>query len=97
MQLSMVFLSGHEYNRTQSADCFQNGIQKIAVEPSLIFVTVIICWNIELVFEGLDIGLGIELNEEAAKAHPKQDHWLRHYVGTLTNIRPPDSVRYYHV
>ena len=58
----MVFLSGHEYNRTQSADCFQNGIQKIAVEPSLIFVTVIICWNIELVFEGLDIGLGIELN-----------------------------------
>jgi galactonate dehydratase len=41
-------------------------------------------------------GLGIELNENAAKSHPKQDHWLRHYVGTLTNIRPPDSVRYYH-
>ena len=41
-------------------------------------------------------GLGIELNEEAAVAHPKQDHWLRHYVGTLTNIRPPDSVKYYH-
>ena len=41
-------------------------------------------------------GLGIELNEEAAAAHPKSDHWLRHYVGTLTNVRPPDSVKYYH-
>ena len=41
-------------------------------------------------------GLGIELNEDAATSHPKQDHWLRHYVGTLTNVRPPDSVRYYH-
>lgn len=26
----------------------------------------------------------------------QQDHWLRHYVGTLTNVRPPDSVRYFH-
>jgi galactonate dehydratase len=41
-------------------------------------------------------GLGIELNEEAAAAHAKQDHWLRHYVGTLTNVRPPDSEKYYH-
>ena len=41
-------------------------------------------------------GLGIELNEDAATAHPKADHWLRHYVGTLTNIRPPDSAQYYH-
>mgnify|MGYP003307892415 CR=1 FL=1 len=40
-------------------------------------------------------GLGIELNEEAAAAYPKADHWLRHYVGTLTNVRPPDSVAYY--
>ena len=40
-------------------------------------------------------GLGIELDETAAAAHPRQDHWLRHYVGTLTNIRPPDSVKYY--
>ena len=40
-------------------------------------------------------GLGIELNEEAAKAHPKADHWLRYYAGTLTDIRPPDSVAYY--
>ena len=42
-------------------------------------------------------GLGIELDEKAAALHPKADHWLRHYVGTLTNIRPPDSVPYYHV
>ena len=41
-------------------------------------------------------GLGIELDEEAAAAHPKQDHWLRHYVGTLTNIRPPETRDYYH-
>ena len=41
-------------------------------------------------------GLGIELNEEAAAAHAKHDHWLRHYVGTLTNVRPPDSEKYYH-
>ena len=40
-------------------------------------------------------GLGIELNEEAAKAHPKADHWLQYYAGTLTDIRPPDSVAYY--
>ena len=32
----------------------------------------------------------------AKGAHPKADHWLRHYVGTLTNVRPPDSVKYYH-
>jgi galactonate dehydratase len=41
-------------------------------------------------------GLGIELNEEAAAAHPKVDHWLRHYSGTLTDVRPVDSVDYYH-
>ena len=41
-------------------------------------------------------GLGIALNEEAAAAHPKEDHWLRHYVGTLTNVRPPDATAYYH-
>ena len=41
-------------------------------------------------------GLGIELNESAAAAHPKANHWLRHYAGTLTDIRPPDSAKYYH-
>ena len=35
------------------------------------------------------------LDEKAAAGHPKVDHWLRHYVGTLTNVRPPDSVAYY--
>ena len=40
-------------------------------------------------------GLGIGLDEKAAAEHPKADHWLRHYVGTLTNVRPPDSVPYY--
>ena len=41
-------------------------------------------------------GLGIELDEKAAAAHPYEPHWLRHYVGTLTNVRPPDSCAYYH-
>ena len=42
-------------------------------------------------------GLGIGLDEAAAAAHPRRDHWLRHYAGTLTDIRPPTSVPYYHV
>ena len=33
-------------------------------------------------------GLGIELNEEAIEKYPYQPHDLRHYKGTLTNIRP---------
>lgn len=41
-------------------------------------------------------GLGIEVDEEAMRAHPKKDHWLRHYVGTLTDIRPPTARAYYH-
>ena len=40
-------------------------------------------------------GLGVSLDEAAAAADPKQDHWLRHYAGTLTNVRPPDSAAYY--
>ncbi|MBR0056463.1 MAG: mandelate racemase/muconate lactonizing enzyme family protein [Kiritimatiellae bacterium] len=40
-------------------------------------------------------GLGVLLNEEAALAHPKGDHWLRHYAGTLTNIRPAETRDYY--
>ncbi len=41
-------------------------------------------------------GLGIELSEEAAAAHPRAEHWLRHYVGTLTDIRPQETRFYYH-
>ena len=41
-------------------------------------------------------GLGIEIDEKAAAAHPYEPHWLRHYVGTLTNVRPPDSCDYFH-
>ncbi len=41
-------------------------------------------------------GLGVELNEAEAMKHPKEDHWLRHYAGTLTNVRPVDSRPYYH-
>ena len=42
------------------------------------------------------VGLGIELNEEACLAHPCQPIDLRHYKGTLTNIRPKgESVTYF--
>jgi galactonate dehydratase len=40
-------------------------------------------------------GLGIELNAEAAAAHPYVPHDLRHYNGTLTHIRPPDAENYF--
>ena len=36
-------------------------------------------------------GLGIELNEEECLKHPFSPKYLRHYDGTLTNIRPAES------
>ncbi len=38
-------------------------------------------------------GLGIALKHEGIAAYPYQPHDLRHYNGTLTNIRPPDATR----
>lgn len=40
-------------------------------------------------------GLGITLNEEEALKHPFQPISLRHYDGSLTNIRPPGTVAYF--
>lgn len=40
-------------------------------------------------------GLGIELVEEAIKAHPYQPRNLRHYDGRLTQIRPPSATTYF--
>ena len=40
-------------------------------------------------------GLGIELNEEACLDHPYQVHTLRHYNGTLTDIRPAKTEFFY--
>lgn len=42
-------------------------------------------------------GLGIELHEEACADHPFQPVYLRHYKGTLTDIRPigADTVYYF--
>ena len=40
-------------------------------------------------------GLGIELNEKEMKKYPYIRTGLRHYKGTLTNIRPPDARPYY--
>lgn len=41
------------------------------------------------------IGLGLELNEEACSSYPFQPIDLRHYKGTLTNIRPVGSTDFY--
>jgi galactonate dehydratase len=40
-------------------------------------------------------GLGIDINEEAIARHPYQPKDLRHYKGTLTDIRPPDATSYF--
>ncbi|MBO5254919.1 MAG: mandelate racemase/muconate lactonizing enzyme family protein, partial [Opitutales bacterium] len=40
-------------------------------------------------------GLGIDINEEAIARYPYQPHDLRHYVGTLTDIRPEGSTGYF--
>lgn len=44
---------------------------------------------------GNKAGLGIELNEEACKKHPYTEHNLRHYSGTLTDIRPSKTEFYF--
>jgi len=40
-------------------------------------------------------GLGLELIEEAFASHPYEPRPLRHYVGTLTDIRPPEAQPYF--
>lgn len=40
-------------------------------------------------------GLGIDLCEEAIARYPYKPTALRHYRGTLVDIRPPDAVPYY--
>ena len=40
-------------------------------------------------------GLGIDINEEEIAKHPYECRNLRHYAGTLTDIRPVDSKGYF--
>ena len=40
-------------------------------------------------------GLGIDINEEEIGKHPYECRNLRHYVGTLTDIRPEGSTGYF--
>ena len=40
-------------------------------------------------------GLGLELREEVFDRYPYKPHDLRHYVGQLTEIRPPDACRWF--
>lgn len=40
-------------------------------------------------------GLGIDVNEDVIKAHPYVPRNLRHYVGTVTDIRAKDDTIYY--
>jgi galactonate dehydratase len=39
-------------------------------------------------------GLGVELDEAALVRYPFQPVVLRHYKGTLTDIRPPNAKQY---
>ncbi|RHS26280.1 galactonate dehydratase [Clostridium sp. AM30-24] len=41
------------------------------------------------------VGLGLELNEENCRKYPFQPVDLRHYKGTLTNVRPKDQTSFY--
>ena len=64
-------------------------------------------WRKELTDENLDYsdgfitipegpGLGISINEENLSKYPMNtDYWLRHYDGTLTDIRPPEAKEYF--
>ncbi len=40
-------------------------------------------------------GLGIDVNEDVVLSHPYKPRNLRHYVGTVTDIRPADDTIYY--
>jgi galactonate dehydratase len=40
-------------------------------------------------------GLGINLNEEGIGRYPEQLHPLRHYMGTLTEIRPDGATEWF--
>jgi len=57
--------------------------------------------NEEVVFDNGNIlipqkpGLGIDINEEACLAHPYKPIQLRHYKGTLTDIRPAGGSIFY--
>ena len=59
--------------------------------------------NEKVVFENGNIlipdgpGLGLELNEENCLKYPFQPIDLRHYKGTLTNIRPADKTSTYFI
>lgn len=44
---------------------------------------------------GTSPGLGVELNESEIEKHPYEPHDLRHYKGTLTDIRPESSAKTY--
>lgn len=41
------------------------------------------------------VGLGLALNEENCAKYPFQPVDLRHYKGTLTNVRPAGASSYY--
>ncbi len=65
-----------------------------------------VAWRGEVVSENVNFkngnmiiptapGLGVDINEEACLEHAYVAHDLRHYKGTLTDIRPADATPFY--
>jgi galactonate dehydratase len=90
--------------------CNAMTLQLAASIPNFVFLETMltdVAWRRTVAPEDLELvdghmlipdkpGLGLELNEAEAAKHPYTPHDLRHYTGSLTAIRPPDAVPYWH-
>ncbi|XID90644.1 galactonate dehydratase [Paenibacillaceae bacterium WGS1546] len=84
-------------------------LQLAACTPNFFYLEIMetdVPWRKEITDERLNFedgymtipdapGLGIELHEEAIGKYPYVPRDLRHYSGTLTDIRPPESEPYF--